>query len=107
MVRLIPGENQNIVKIDNTRNSKVCLENPLDKPLPCSGSVLETKGHNQVFVKSFVSAESCFPLISFSNAQEVADQRERVAVWFGDCIQTSIVHAKAKRTIGLFDKKDR
>ena len=91
------------------------------------GSVSETKGHYQPFIRPIAGAESCFPLVSGRNldkmihmleiylgvdfgpaggVQKVGDQGEWVAILFGNFIEASKVNAEPKRTILLFYEKD-
>ncbi|KIM63229.1 hypothetical protein SCLCIDRAFT_70715, partial [Scleroderma citrinum Foug A] len=43
----------------------------IDKSLECCGSVSETEGHYQPFIRPIAGAESCFPLVSRCNPDKM------------------------------------
>ena len=91
------------------------MKNILNKRLECCRSVSKTIRNNKVFEKSKVSAESSFPLITFTDTKvavsrfevndrkdfaalnmikKIIDKGNRVVVFAGDCVETTKIDAK-------------
>ena len=99
----------------------------IHKPLERGRRVGEAKWHNQPLVGAITGFEHGFPLLAFSNSdemvrmvevdfgidpslprrvQQIQYEREQVTIFFGDFIQCAEIDAKPKRAIFLFDEKN-
>ena len=122
------GVDEDVIEVHDDTDIQHVGKDGVDKLLECCGSISETEGHYQPFIRPIVGAESCFPLVSGCNpdkmvcvpeiylgvdfglagrVQKVGDQGEWVAILFGNFIEALEVNAEPERAILLFYKKDR
>ena len=99
----------------------------VNKSLECCRSISETEGHYQPFIRPIVGAESCFPLVSgcdldeivhvlyiylgvdfgpAGGVQKVRDQGEWVVILFGNFIEALEVNTEPEGAVLPFYKKD-
>ena len=120
------GVDEDVVEVHNDTDVQHVSKDGVNKLLECCGSVSETEGHYQPFIRPIAGAESCFPLVSRCNpdkmvrmpeiylgvdfglagrVQKVGDQGEWVVILFCNFIEASEVNTEPERTV-LFYKKD-
>ena len=118
---------EDVVEVHNDTDIQHVSKDGVDESLECCGSVSETEGHYQPFIRPIAGAESCFPLVSGCNPdkmvcvleiylgvdfgpagrlQKVGDQGEWVVILFGNFIEALEVNAEPERTILLLYEKD-
>ena len=68
MLFLRVRENQNVIKIDNTKYVKDVTESILNERLKCIWCVSKTIVDNEMFKETIRCLKSCLPIISFLNA---------------------------------------
>ena len=127
LLRII-GVDEDIVQVDDNRLIEQVLEDVVHETLESSRCVSKTFGDNQPFKRAITSPESCFPLVSLRNpdqmvrmaeidlrvnpsftgtVEEVGNERKWVVVFLGDAIESPEIHTEAQRSILLLDEEDR
>jgi len=121
------GVDEDVVEVNDAEDVEVLAKGVVHKVLEGGGSVGEAEGHDGVFEVAVTTAEGSFPLVSRSDPNEVVcstkikfgeefclgesiegfgDEGEGVAILEGDLVESSVVDAKAERSVLLFDEKD-
>ena len=116
---------EDIVQINSNTNIKKILENIIHEALESGGSVGKAEGHDKPFKGAIAGPEGSLPFVSSGDpdkvvgvteinlgvdtsftgrVEKVGNEREWIAILFGDPIQTSEIDAEAERPILLFDK---
>ena len=122
------GEDEDIVEIDNDTDVEEILEDVVHEPLERGGSIGKSERHNKPFKGAIASPKGGFPFVTFGDAdqvvsmpevdlgidrgatgsgEEVGDKWKGVAVLLGNLIETTVIDAKAERTVFLLDEENR
>jgi hypothetical protein len=113
------GVDENIIKVNDTGNIQKIMEGVLNKSLKCRRGIGKTKRHDGVLEETKMGAESCLPFIALfdpdevegilqvddhemrtacNTINEVVGEREWIAIFLGDGVETSIVDTKTEKT---------
>lgn len=71
MILPCPRENQNIIKIDKTKDIKILPQYSLDEALEDGRSISQPKRHYLILKQTPRGLESCQPFITFSYSKQV------------------------------------
>ena len=113
---------EDVIKVHDNTDVQHVGKDGVDKSLECCGSISETEGNYQPFIRPIVGVESCFPLVSGRNpdkmvcmleiylgvgfgpaggVQKVRDQGKWVAILFGNFIEASEVNAELESVMTM------
>lgn len=127
MLFLSSRENKYVIKVNHTKDIQVVVKNIQYKRLECCRSVSETIRDNEMFKEPKVSAKSCFPLITLSDAKvtvsrfeinngenfatlntvkEVVSERNRKSVFLCDSIEAVKINTKSNVASFLASKEN-
>ena len=71
---------EDVIEVHDDTNVQHVGEDGVDKFLECCGSISETEGHYQPFIRPIAGAESCFPLVSRHDPDKIVHMPE---IYFG------------------------
>jgi hypothetical protein len=119
------GENEDVIEIYDDEKIDHVLERVVHEVLELCGGIGRAHGHDEPLIGAVLCAESCKPLMAFSDSdvviaiakvdfginrgamkavEELVDEGERVAALLCDSIEHAIVDTQAESTIFLFRK---
>ena len=127
MLRLVLGEDEDVVQVRQAGDVQAVMEYPVDVPLEHRRGVDEPERHHAVLKMAVARPEGHLPLIALLDLDEVVrrpdvelgvhlradqpvkrlvDQGQRVAVLPGEVVEPSIVDAQPQGAVLFLHKED-